>query len=50
VDSFLYLDSIVDKQGGTEDDIRARMGKARVAFNQLSKVWKSADFKRKKEN
>jgi hypothetical protein len=45
VDSFLYLGSIVHKQGGTEADICARVAKARVAFNHLSKVWKYTDHK-----
>jgi hypothetical protein len=48
VDSFLYLGSIIDKQGGREAEKRARMGKAKVVFNQLSNVWKSTDIKRKK--
>ena len=42
VDSFTYLGSIVDKKGGTEADIKARIGKARNAFIQLQKVWKSS--------
>ena len=40
VDSFVYLGAKVDKQGGTASDIRSRLGKARVAFNKLNKVWK----------
>ena len=39
VDSFTYLGSIIDVQGGTDADIRTRIGKARAAFKQLNKVW-----------
>ncbi|KAK7114905.1 uncharacterized protein [Littorina saxatilis] len=39
VDNFTYLGSIVDKQGGTDVDVRVRIGKARAAFLQLKNVW-----------
>ena len=39
VEHFTYLGSIVDTQGGTEADVKARIGKARVAFLQLKNVW-----------
>ena len=42
VDEFTYLGSIIDKKGGTEADIKARIGKARMAFTQLQKVWKAS--------
>ena len=42
VESFVYLGAKVDKQGGAAGDIRARIGKARAAFNKLNKVWKSS--------
>ena len=35
VECFTYLGSRVDKQGGTDADVRPRIGKARTAFNQL---------------
>ena len=41
VTSFTYLGSIVDTTGGTEQDIKTRIGKARTAFNLLKKVWRS---------
>lgn len=41
VESFVYLGSIVDKQGGTDADVRIRVGKARAAFQQLKNVWVS---------
>ena len=47
VDSFTYLGSIVTKDGGTEADIAARIGKARAAFKQLKNVWRSSDLSRK---
>jgi hypothetical protein len=30
VEAFTYLGSVVDKQGGTDADVRARIGKARA--------------------
>ena len=41
VDSFTYLGSIVDKQGGTDADIKIRIRKARIAFQQLKNIWSS---------
>lgn len=39
VEKFTYLGSVIDKQGGTEADVKARMGKARVKFHQMKKIW-----------
>ena len=36
VDIFCYLGRMVDSSGGTEADIKARIGKARTAFAQKS--------------
>ena len=47
VESFTYLGSNVDKVGGTDADIRARIGKARGAFNQLKSIWSSSNISRK---
>jgi len=44
VDSFTYLGSIIDKKGGTDADVKARIGKARGAFTQLTNVWKSGSI------
>ncbi|CAI2732166.1 unnamed protein product [Schistosoma spindalis] len=41
VESFTYLGSIVDKQGGSDADVKARIGKARAAFLQLKNIWNS---------
>ena len=35
---FTYLGSIVNNHGGTGADVKARIGKARVAFLQLKKT------------
>jgi len=40
VDTFAYLRSGVDTTGGTEGDIKARIGKARGAFVMLNKILK----------
>ena len=44
VDNFTYLGSIVDKQGGTDADVRTRIGKARAAFIQLKNIGSSTDL------
>ena len=44
VNSFTYLGSVVDIQGGTEADVKARIGKARAVILQLKNVWSSIDL------
>ena len=41
VTSFTYLGSIVSVTGGSDEDIKARIGKARHAFITLAPVWRS---------
>ena len=41
VDEFIYLGSIVSKKGRTDEDIQARIGKARQAFAMLRPIWLS---------
>ncbi|VDO87278.1 unnamed protein product [Schistosoma curassoni] len=41
VESLTYLGSNVDKQGGSDADVKARIGKAMAAFLQLKKIWNS---------
>ncbi|VDO54588.1 unnamed protein product [Schistosoma margrebowiei] len=41
VESFTYLGSIIDEQGESDADVKARIGKARVAFLQLKNIWNS---------
>ena len=38
VESFVYLGSMVDKKGGTVQNVTARIGKARTAFVMLKKL------------
>ena len=40
VDEFRYFGSIVSKKGGTDEDIQARIGKARRAFAMLRPIWR----------
>lgn len=47
VDQFVYLGASVNNKEGTDCDIRARIGKARVVFNNLGKVRKSSQYGRK---
>lgn len=44
VDDFTYLGSIVNNQGGTNADVKARIGKARTAFLQLKNIWRSRNL------
>ena len=44
VSSFTYLGSTVSTTGGTGDDVKAGIGKAKVTFNILQKIWKSRDI------
>ena len=41
VESFVYLGSMADQQGGTDRDVTARIGKARAAFVMLKNIWAS---------
>ena len=41
VDTFTYLGSVINKKGGTDADVKARIGKARAAFLQLKDIWSS---------
>ncbi|VDP34460.1 unnamed protein product [Schistosoma margrebowiei] len=41
VKTFTYLGSIIDEHGGSDADVKARIGKARAAYLQLRKVCKS---------
>ena len=47
VESFVYLGSIVDRQGGTDQDVKARIGKARGAFIMLKSIWASKEISTK---
>ena len=40
-DEFTYLGSILSKKGGTDEDMQARIGKARQAFAMLKLTWPS---------
>ncbi|VDO77052.1 unnamed protein product [Schistosoma margrebowiei] len=41
VESFTYLGSIIDEQGGSDADVKAKISKARTAFLQLKNMWNS---------
>nr|KAG5705076.1 hypothetical protein BaRGS_018806 [Batillaria attramentaria] len=41
VESFVYLGSVVDGQGGTDRDVTARISKARAAMVILKNIWAS---------
>ncbi|VDO83639.1 unnamed protein product [Schistosoma curassoni] len=41
VKTFTYLSSIIDEHGGSDADVKARIGKARIAYLQLKNIWNS---------
>ncbi|CAH8462351.1 unnamed protein product [Schistosoma mattheei] len=41
VKTFTYLGSIIDEQGGSDADVKARIGKARAVYLQLRNIWSS---------
>jgi len=41
--SFTYLGSVINITGGTDEDVLARTGKARSAFNILGNIWRSRE-------
>ncbi|VDO75579.1 unnamed protein product [Schistosoma margrebowiei] len=41
VKTFTYLSSIIDEQGGSHADVKARIGKARAAYLQMRNIWNS---------
>ena len=60
VDKFTYLGSVVSLNGGTEEDITSRLGKARAAFARMTpscysrktklRLYKSNVFLQEKKN
>ena len=47
VEKFIYLGATVCKQRGGDEDIKARLGKAKGAFVKLNRVWNSSSVSRK---
>ena len=41
---FSYLGSVVIDKGGTDEDVKNRIGKARRAFSILKTVWNTSSF------
>ena len=41
---FTYLGSVVTDKGGTNEDVKNRIGKARHAFSTLKTVWNTQSF------
>ncbi|KAH9591941.1 hypothetical protein MS3_00001228 [Schistosoma haematobium] len=41
VKTFTYLSSIIDEQGGSGADVKARIGKPRAGYLQLRNIWNS---------
>ncbi|VDP86123.1 unnamed protein product [Schistosoma mattheei] len=41
METFMYLDNIIDEQGGFGANSKARIGKVRTTFTQLNNIWNS---------
>ncbi|VDP27781.1 unnamed protein product [Schistosoma margrebowiei] len=41
VESSTYLGSIIDEHGGSDADVKARIGEAGAVFLQLKNIWNS---------
>ncbi|VDP53635.1 unnamed protein product [Schistosoma margrebowiei] len=41
VKTVAYVSSIIDEQGGSDADVKARVGKSSAAYLQLKNIWKS---------
>lgn len=44
VTSFTYLGSVINITGRTDEDVLARIGKARSAFKTLASIWSSREI------
>ena len=44
VKTFTYLGAIITSSGGTNEDIRRRLGLARMTYNKLSPVWNNGQI------
>ena len=44
VESFVYLGAYISKTGGTEKDIKAKLGKGRATYSKLDRIWKNSQF------
>jgi hypothetical protein len=47
VDTFTYLGAIVNKTGGSTEDIKHRLGLARRVFAMLGPLWKSSKYSKR---
>ena len=47
VSDFIYLGGTVNTKGGTNEDIRRRLGPARIAYNKLWVIWNNSQIGRK---
>ena len=39
IETFTYLGSVINQQGGTDADVKTRIGKARASFLALKNIW-----------
>ena len=46
VETFTYLGSIINQKGGTDDDVKAPIGKVKTAIILLKNIWKANNISR----
>ena len=44
--TYLHVGSVVDQKGGTDQDVKGRIQKARVAFIMLKNIWSSKELRK----
>jgi hypothetical protein len=47
VEKFIYLGSVIARDGGTSEDVRNRIQLANIAFGKLGHVWRSQQYSEK---
>ena len=47
VTEFQYLGSVISNKGNSEPEIRRRIGMAKTAMNQLTKIWKDSNIRKR---
>ncbi|VDP31862.1 unnamed protein product [Schistosoma curassoni] len=50
VNTFTYLSSIIDEHGGSDTDVKVRIGKARAVYLQLKNIWNSKQLIRSSDS
>ena len=47
VNTFIYLGAILNTTGGTNEDIRRRLGLAKITYNKLTPIWNNSQISKR---